>query len=56
MTKMGFSRKVSGLEVSVLPDFFFDRIVFVPSFKQLCRRVELKAASRGRESARLLAD
>jgi len=47
MTKMGFSRKVSGLEVSVLPDFFFDRIVFVPSLKQLCRRVELKAASGG---------
>ncbi|MGA2626978.1 MAG: carbohydrate kinase family protein [Candidatus Bathyarchaeia archaeon] len=44
---MGFRRKISDLKVSVLPDFFFDRIISVPSFKHLFRQVELKAASGG---------
>ncbi|MGP8069814.1 MAG: PfkB family carbohydrate kinase [Candidatus Bathyarchaeia archaeon] len=44
---MSFSRKVSDLKVSVLPDFFFDRIISVPSLKHLFRQVELKAASGG---------
>ena len=44
---MGFSRKVSKFKVSVLPDFYFDRIVSVPSFRRLFRQVELKGASGG---------
>ena len=44
---MAYSREISKLRVSVLPDFFLDRIVSVPSLKQLFRRVELKAASGG---------
>lgn len=47
MPKMGYSRKVSDLTVSVLPDFYFDRIISIPSVKQLFRQVELKAASGG---------
>ena len=44
---MGLRKKVSDLVVSVLPDFYFDRIVRVPSFRDLIRQVELKAASGG---------
>src|SRR5208282_407413 len=44
---MEYSREISKLEVSVLPDFFLDRLVSVPSLKQLFRRVELKAAAGG---------
>ncbi len=44
---MKYSREISKLKVSVLPDFYLDRIVSVPSLKQLFRQVELKAASGG---------
>jgi sugar/nucleoside kinase (ribokinase family) len=44
---MGDWRKISKLRVSVLPDFFFDRIISVPSLPHLFRQVELKAASGG---------
>jgi ribokinase len=44
---MDYSRTVSDLIVSVLPDFYFDRMISVPSFKQLFRQVELKATSGG---------
>jgi ribokinase len=44
---MEFGRKGSKLKVSVLPDFYFDRIISVPSFKHLFRQVELKGASGG---------
>ncbi len=45
--RMEYSREISKLKVSVLPDFYLDRIVSVPSLKQLFRLVELKAASGG---------
>lgn len=44
---MGLRKRVSDLMVSVLPDFYFDRIVRAPSFRNLIRQVELKAASSG---------
>lgn len=44
---LGLRKKISDLMVSVLPDFYFDRIVRVPSFRNLIRQVELKAASGG---------
>ena len=44
---MGLRKRISDLRVSVLPDFYFDRIVRVPSFRDLIRQVELKAASGG---------
>ncbi len=39
--------RISKLNVSVLPDFFLDRIVSVPSIRNLFRRVESKAAAGG---------
>jgi ribokinase len=44
---LGLRKRISDLRVSVLPDFYFDRIVRVPSFRALIRQVELKAASGG---------
>ena len=44
---LSLRNRISGLTVSVLPDFYFDRIVRVPSFGNLIRQVELKAASGG---------
>jgi ribokinase len=44
---LGLRKRISDLRVSVLPDFYFDRIVRVPSFRDLIRQVELKAASGG---------
>lgn len=44
---LGLRKRVSDLMVSVLPDFYFDRIVRAPSFRNLIRQVELKAASGG---------
>jgi len=44
---LGLRNRISDLMVSVLPDFYFDRIVRVPSFRNLTRKVELKAASGG---------
>lgn len=37
----------SKLSVSVLPDFFFDRIISVPSIQDLTRRIGLKAQAGG---------
>ena len=45
--RMEYDREISKLKVSVLPDFYLDRIVSVPSLKQLFRQVQLKAASGG---------
>jgi len=47
MASMSFSRKVPKFKVSVLPDFYFDRIISVRSFKRLFRQIELKGASGG---------
>ena len=44
---MGIRERVSKLTVSVLPDFYFDRIILVPSLRNLFRQVHLKAASGG---------
>lgn len=44
---MGIREKISKLTVSVLPDFYFDRIILVPSVRSLFRQIELKAASGG---------
>lgn len=44
---LGLQKRISDLMVSVLPDFYFDRIIRVPSFRNLIRQVELKAASGG---------
>lgn len=44
---MAIQGRVSKLTVSVLPDFFLDRIVLVPSLRNLFRQVALKAASGG---------
>jgi ribokinase len=44
---LGLRKRISDLVVSVLPDFYFDRIVRVPSFRNLIRQVELKGASGG---------
>jgi ribokinase len=44
---LGLLERVSGLRVSVLPDFFLDRIVLVPSLRGLYEQLELKAASGG---------
>ena len=47
MEALGLRERISDFRVSVLPDFYFDRIVRVPSFRNLIRQVELKAASGG---------
>ncbi len=39
--------RISRLNVSVLPDFFLDRIVSVPSIRNLFSRIESKAAAGG---------
>jgi len=44
---LSLRKRISDLMVSVLPDFYFDRIVRVPSFRNLSEQVELKAASGG---------
>lgn len=44
---MGLREKISKLEVSVLPDFFHDRIVSVPNIHSLFGQVELKARAGG---------
>jgi len=44
---MGFSRKASEFKVSVLPDFYFDRMISVPSLERLFRQVKLKGVSGG---------
>jgi ribokinase len=44
---LNLRKRISNLMVSVLPDFYFDRIVRVPSLRALIRQVELKAASGG---------
>jgi sugar/nucleoside kinase (ribokinase family) len=44
---LSIREKVSKLTVSVLPDFFLDRIVLVPSFRNLFQQVASKAASGG---------
>src|SRR5208337_4048668 len=45
--ELGLRERISKLTVSVLPDFFFDRLVLVPSLTNLFRQIELKAASGG---------
>ena len=40
-------RTVSGLKVSVLPDFFLDRIISVPSLNRLFHQARIKAAAGG---------
>jgi ribokinase len=45
--ELGLRERISKLTVSVLPDFYFDRIVLVPSLRNLFRQIELKAASGG---------
>lgn len=44
---MGIQRRISRLRISVLPDFFLDRIVSVPSLPKLFKQVSVKAASGG---------
>lgn len=39
--------QISKLKISVLPDFFLDRIISIPFPRNLLRRVELKAAAGG---------
>lgn len=44
---LGLRKMISDLTVSVLPDFYFDRIVRIASFRNLIKQVEVKAASGG---------
>jgi ribokinase len=44
---LGVQQRISKLRISVLPDFFLDRIVSVASLPKLFRQVSLKAASGG---------
>lgn len=47
MAKTNLGSEISKFKVSVLPDFFFDRIVSVPSLNMLYHQAKLKAASGG---------
>lgn len=44
---MKLSREISKLTVTVLPDYFLDRIISVPSLDELFQQTRLKAASGG---------
>lgn len=44
---MNVGSEISKFKVSVLPDFFFDRIISVPSLDKLFRQAKLKAQSGG---------
>jgi ribokinase len=44
---LALRERVSKFTVSILPDFYFDRIILIPSARNVFRQIELKAASGG---------